>query len=202
MRVFITGATGFAGSHLVDQLLAAGHAVFALVHRDTSHQALPEDARVTAVPGDLLDGETLKTAVAAAAPDVIYHLAGQAYPALSWQKPAFTLAINTGGTANVLDAAVAYGRPRVVVVTSAEIYGQINAEMLPLTEATPPSRAILTASASWPRASWRRFIGSDTNCRWWRHGRLTTSARARRWALWYPTLPASWRPSSWVGSRR
>jgi GDP-4-dehydro-6-deoxy-D-mannose reductase len=138
MRVFITGATGFAGSHLVDQLLAAGHAVFALVHRDTSHQALPEDARVTAVPGDLLDGETLKTAVAAAAPDVIYHLAGQAYPALSWQKPAFTLAINTGGTANVLDAAVAYGRPRVVVVTSAEIYGQINAEMLPLTEATPP----------------------------------------------------------------
>lgn len=138
MRVFITGATGFAGSHLVDHLLATGHAVFALVHKDTSHQALPEDGRVTAVPGDLLDGETLKTAVAAAAPDVIYHLAGQAYPALSWQKPAFTLAINTGGTANVLDAAVAYGRPRVVVVTSAEIYGQINAQMLPLTEATPP----------------------------------------------------------------
>ena len=44
MRVFITGATGFAGSHLVDQLIAEGHEVVALVHGPTSHQGLP-DAR-------------------------------------------------------------------------------------------------------------------------------------------------------------
>ena len=53
MRIFITGATGFAGSHLVDQLLAEGHEVFALVHGATSHQQLPAQA-VDEIDGDLL----------------------------------------------------------------------------------------------------------------------------------------------------
>ncbi len=43
MRIFLTGATGFAGSHLVDRLLAQGHELFALVHDATSHQQLPGD---------------------------------------------------------------------------------------------------------------------------------------------------------------
>jgi len=136
MRVFITGATGFAGSHLVDQLLAKGQEVFALVHGATSHQQLPAHEAVHEIEGDLLQLGSLKDAVAAAQPDVIYHLAGQAYPALSWKNPALTLAINTGGTANVLEAAVQVGRPRVVVVTSAEIYGPVTEAMLPLTEDT------------------------------------------------------------------
>lgn len=138
MRVFITGATGFAGSHLVDQLLAAGHELFALVHDASSHQSLPQHKRIHPLAGNLLDLDDLKTAVATAKPDVIYHLAGQAYPALSWKSPALTLAINTGGTANLLDAAVAYGRPRVVAVTSAEIYGLVKDKDLPLTEKTIP----------------------------------------------------------------
>lgn len=138
MRVFITGATGFAGSHLVDQLIAQDHQIFALVHQRSSHQRLPQHEQLTAVSGDLLDAEALQTAVAHSRPDVIYHLAGQAYPGRSWQTPAHTIAVNTGGTANLLQAAVAYGRPRVVVVTSAEIYGAVSEDALPLTEATQP----------------------------------------------------------------
>ena len=139
MRVFVTGATGFAGSHLVDGLLADGHEVFALVHPASGHQALPAHARLAGLAGDLLDADSLKTAVSQAQPDVVYHLAGQAYPALSWRKAAWTFAINTGGTANLLDAVVAYGRPRTVIVTSAEVYGLVTAAELPLTEATPPA---------------------------------------------------------------
>lgn len=138
MRAFITGATGFAGSHLIDALLAEDTEIFALVHAATSHQSLPVDERVHEIPGNLLDPDSLKTAVVAAQPDVVYHLAGQAYPALSWQKAAFTFAMNTGGTANLLDAVVAYGRPRTVIITSAEIYGLVQQQDLPLTEATPP----------------------------------------------------------------
>lgn len=136
MRVFITGGTGFAGSHLVDYLLENEHDLFALVHGASSHQQLPEHPRIKEIPGDLLRVDSLKEALSEAQPDVIYHLAGQASPAISWQEPALTLAINTGGTANILQAAVAYGRPRVVVVTSADIYGMITPEMLPLTEET------------------------------------------------------------------
>jgi GDP-4-dehydro-6-deoxy-D-mannose reductase len=141
MRIFLTGATGFAGSHLVDLLLAEGHQIFALVHDATSHQQLPDNSLVEAIPGDLLQLSTLKRLVNDVKPDAIYHLAGQAYPALSWKNPALTLAVNAGGTANILEAAVAYGRPRVVIVTSAEIYGLVSKEMLPLTEqATPQPR--------------------------------------------------------------
>ena len=137
MRVFITGATGFAGSHLVERLLAEGHEVRALVHAATSHQGLPEHPAVQPIAGDLLNPAALAAAVAEARPDLIFHLAGQAYPARSWDDPAQTLAVNTGGTANLLRAAVEFGRPRVVVVTSAEIYGELRPDELPLTETSP-----------------------------------------------------------------
>ncbi len=139
MRIFVTGATGFAGSHLVQMLLAGGHEVFALVHASTSHQTLLTHPHLHEIAGNLLAPESLKTAVAQAKPDVVYHLAGQAYPARSWQDPALTFAVNTGGTANLLEAVIAYGRPRTVVVTSAEIYGLVTARQLPLTERSTPA---------------------------------------------------------------
>jgi GDP-4-dehydro-6-deoxy-D-mannose reductase len=119
-------------------LLAEGNDVIALVHPATSHQQLPNHPRLANIPGDLLDPSSVMAAVAEAQPNVIYHLAGQAYPGRSWEAPAQTLAVNAGGTANILQAAVTNGRPRVVVVTSAEIYGRVTADDLPLTERTPP----------------------------------------------------------------
>ena len=162
MRVFITGATGFAGSHLVERLLAGGHEVRALVHAATSHQGLPDHPGVRPVAGDLLDPVALAAAVHEAQPELIFHLAGQAYPTRSWDEPAQTLAVNTGGTANLLRAAVAYGRPRVVVVTSAEIYGELRPEDLPLTEASParprhPYGVSKLAAGELVRVYWGRY---------------------------------------------
>ena len=104
MRIFITGATGFAGSHLVANLVEAGHEIYSLVHAETSHQPLLAHEHVKSIPGNLLDQASLETAVAAAKPDVVYHLAGQAYPARSWQQPGLTLAVNSVGTANLMQA--------------------------------------------------------------------------------------------------
>ncbi len=162
MRVLITGATGFAGSHLVERLLAAGDQLFALHHQQTTHQALPTHERLHSVEGDLLDRKSLETAVALARPDVIYHLAGQAYPARSWDTPAQTFAVNTGGTANLLQAAAVWGRPRLVVVTSAEIYGDVRPEDLPLTEDTParprhPYGISKLAAGQLVRLYWERY---------------------------------------------
>ena len=139
MRIFITGATGFAGSHLVQDLVRAGHEIFSLVHEATSHQPLLQHEQVRLIAGDLLDLDSLETAVAQTKPDVVYHLAGQAYPARSWEQPGLTLAVNSVGTANLLQAVVKYGRPRVLIVSSAEIYGEIKPEMLPITEKTVPA---------------------------------------------------------------
>ncbi len=170
MRVFITGATGFAGSHLVDQLLDAEHDVLALVHGDSSHQQLPAHPKLSQIPGNLLNVHSLQEAVDAAQPDTIYHLAGQASPSISWQEPALTMAINSGGTANLLQAAVAYGRPRVVVVTSAEIYGHITPDMLPLTEESP-------AQPRHPYGISKLAAGQLVDVYWQRYGLPVVEAR-------------------------
>ena len=138
MRIFITGATGFAGSHLIGRLSAEGHEIWALVHAATSQQTLPDQPNIHTVAGDLLDLAQVQAAIDVAQPDWIFHLAGQAYPGKSWQNVAKTIAINTGGTANVLEAATRFGRPRTVVVTSAEIYGLVRHNQLPLTERSLP----------------------------------------------------------------
>lgn len=136
MHVFVTGSTGFAGSHLVDQLLEEGHDVTALVHSSSSHQQLPDG--VIAIEGDLLDQAGMKAALSQAQPEVVYHLAGLASPGQSWANPALTLAVNAGGVANLLQACLNVGKPRVVVVTSADLYGPVQPDMLPLTEETQP----------------------------------------------------------------
>lgn len=138
MRVFITGATGFVGLHLVAALLARGDDVWGLVHPATSRHAVPQTPRFHAIEGDLLDREGLQSALRRAQPEQIFHLAGQAYPAASWRDPALTLAVNTTGVALLLDAAVSVGRPQTVVVTSADIYGAVRPSQLPITERTAP----------------------------------------------------------------
>ncbi len=138
MRIFVTGGTGFVGSWLVDSLLADGHDVWVMTRSTAGHEAFFNRPRLHRVCADLLDVDAIKAGVAACRPDVIYHLAGQPYPFRSWDDPQGTLAVNAGGTASVLQAAVAVGRPRVVVVTSADMYGKVRAEQLPLTERSKP----------------------------------------------------------------
>ena len=162
MRVLVTGATGFAGSHLIDLLLEAQNQIYVLVHAASSIQKLLNHPFIIPVEGDLLDRGSVQNAVHESQPDVIYHLAGQAYPAKSWQNPAFTVAINTGGTANLLEAAAEYGRPRVLVVTSAEIYGRVTEADMPLTEKTPPFPRhpygiSKRAAAEFVRLYWERY---------------------------------------------
>lgn len=138
MRIFVTGVTGFAGSHLVDLLLDEGHDVYALVHRASGHQPLPSHKNFNILVGDLLDLNGLMDVVKSCQPDSILHLAGQASPSQSWRDPAKTLAINTGGTANILEAALKAGKPQTIIITSAQIYGHLDSEMLPITEKVTP----------------------------------------------------------------
>jgi GDP-4-dehydro-6-deoxy-D-mannose reductase len=162
MRVFVSGGTGFAGSHLVDRLLKVGHEVAGLVHPASSHQPVPEHENFRPIMGDLMELASLKAAVSEIRPDVIYHLAGQALTNQSWEDPARTLAINGGGTANMLEAARRFGRPRVVVVTSAEIYGRVAPDMLPITENSEPMPAHPYGISKWTagllvQLYWQRY---------------------------------------------
>lgn len=139
MRILVTGVTGFAGSFLADLLLNSGHYVYGLIHQASGHQPYPEHKRFSAVTGNILQLDEVKAAYTVSKPDLVFHLAGQASPTQSWDQPARTFAINTGGTANVLKAAQQLGQPRVVVVTSAHMYDTSGLDSVIISESTIPA---------------------------------------------------------------
>ena len=155
MRVVVTGATGFVGGHLLAALRAAGHEPVAL---GGPHDPPP------AIAVDLLDSAAVRDVVAGAAPDAIVHLAGQAFVPLSVVDPLGTLAVNATGTAHALEAARAV-RARVLVVSSAEVYGIQRPERMPLDETAVlrPGNAYAASkvAAETYALAWHRSYGLD-----------------------------------------
>lgn len=124
MRAAITGASGFVGSALTYHLLAAGDEVVSL-------------ARVDGGP-DLVDRRAVFEAVGDHRVEVVYHLGAQSHVPTSWDDPITTLRVNVEGTQNVIDAAHALDvAPRVIVASSAEVYGAVEPKRLPIDEAHP-----------------------------------------------------------------
>lgn len=131
---FVTGGTGFVGSHLVEELLGRGYAVRALVRRDPKWLA---GLDVETVAGDLHDADAL--AAGADGADVVAHVAG-----LTRARDQATLdRANVDGTRAVLDAVRASGgAPRVLVTSSLEAMGPNalapDGAAIPATEADRP----------------------------------------------------------------
>jgi GDP-4-dehydro-6-deoxy-D-mannose reductase len=119
VRALVTGADGFVGRHLVAWLQEAGDDV---VETDRHHGL------------DILEPEALRAFVVGVGPEVVYHLAGQADVGGSWSNPVETFRVNAEGTMNVLLAAVAAGVSRVVAVSSADVYGRVGEDELPIAE--------------------------------------------------------------------
>ena len=135
MRVLVTGSAGFVGRHLAAALRERDHDVL-----ETDH--VPRD---DVLGVDVTDPLAVRGAFELARPDAVAHLAAQAFVPASIEDPAATLRINAGGTQNVLDAArsLADGgvRARVLVVSSADVYGVQPPEAYPLRETTAPRPA-------------------------------------------------------------
>jgi len=117
----ITGATGFAGGHLLERLTASGGRVSALARAGApSAEARPG---VRWYAADLLDREAVGRVLDESRPSVIYHCAGQADVHDAWRAPARALRLNVLGTHNLLEACRDAGLDcRIVVTGSALIY--------------------------------------------------------------------------------
>jgi GDP-4-dehydro-6-deoxy-D-mannose reductase len=125
VRALITGGKGFVGHWLAQHLEAEGDQVVA-IDMET----------------DVADGGALAPVVAEANPDVIYHLAAMTHVGESWDTPSQVLRVNVLGTAEVLAAARALSHsPTVLVISSAEVYGIVQPEQLPINEAVVPAPA-------------------------------------------------------------
>jgi len=132
LRFFITGTAGFIGFHLARRLLEDGHEVFGFDGLTPYYDVRLKAARNGELLGHagyvfteamLEDRAALDTAVAAARPEVVVHLAAQAGVRYSLENPQSYLSSNLVGTFNLLDAA-RQARPRhVLVASSSSVYG-------------------------------------------------------------------------------
>jgi GDP-4-dehydro-6-deoxy-D-mannose reductase len=137
MRVLITGATGFAGRHLVSLCAAEGCAVTGIGRR-AAVQAEPPVELDDYEACDLLDPEQAATAVRAAAPERVFHLAAEASVARSWEDPAKVINDNLFSTVSLLEAVRRHSpEAKVLVACSGEEYGE--PQFLPVTEEHPIS---------------------------------------------------------------
>jgi len=135
MRVLVTGAAGFVGSHLLDLLQGEGTEIFGM---DLPGRSVAAGAGITAIAADMNDPGMARRVIDEAAPDRIVHLAGQPSVHRSWAEPGETLRTNVLGIVNLLDAARQRKlRPAVLVVGSAEEYGPVDPSQIPLAETTP-----------------------------------------------------------------
>ncbi len=125
MRCLVTGAAGFIGSHLTEQLLAAGHQVTGLDDLSTGRrdnlrtvQGAPE---FRFVEGSILDAALVNDLAARA--DWVFHLAAAVGAFVIRDRTLASLRTNIRGTEHVVEAAHA-ARARLLVASTSEIYGK------------------------------------------------------------------------------
>jgi len=119
----VTGATGFAGSHLVDHLLEREPSVAAWAHLRDRESHAASDNRILWNSVDLLDRRGVAQALADLRPSAVYHCGGIAHVGESWSQPVRALSVNVLGTHHVLEGVRDAGLDCPVLVTgSALVY--------------------------------------------------------------------------------
>lgn len=135
----VTGASGFVGPHLLDHLISQGDEVIGVDRRGPG----PDDrhrAHLRQGP-DLLDFDGWQQLLCDIKPEVIYHLAGWSDVGGSWQAGREVWRVNTEGTMSILMGARAAGAQRVVLISSADVYGQVPAAEMPIRDDRVPNPA-------------------------------------------------------------
>ncbi len=160
MKVLITGAAGFVGQHLRRHLLA--NTDWALCHFSypTLMGGLLPDREEEHIV-DLRDPRRVQDKLRSFAPDAIIHLAGQSHVPTSFADPWDTLETNIRGQLNVLEGCVRLGlRPRIIIVSSGEVYGRLQADQGPLDETLPllPENPYSVSKATQDLMGYQYFI--------------------------------------------
>lgn len=139
-KVLVTGADGFIGSHLTEELVKKGYHVRAFAYYNSFNtwgwlDTLPEDimTNVEVFTGDIRDPNGVRTAMKGM--DEVFHLAALIAIPFSYHSPDSYVDTNIKGTLNILQAARDLGTQRVLVTSTSEVYG--TAQYVPIDEKHP-----------------------------------------------------------------
>ncbi len=135
--VLVTGAGGFVGPFVLEQVRQKGQKVVAACHLPEEHQRLSQQG-VSTVHFDLEDPSSIENAVQLIKPGGVIHLAAQSNVAVAFQDPLGTHRVNHLGVVALLEALARHAQGvRVLFISSATVYGRVRPEALPLHEDTP-----------------------------------------------------------------
>ena len=142
MNTFITGITGFVGSHMADYILKnTNDKVFGFKRwmEDTKNiDHLIDNPRVTLYGGDLVDYASVDRAVKLSKPDKVFHFAAQSFPESSFKNPIITLHTNVLGTTHLFESIKTNElNPTIVSVSTSEVYGMPEEDEIPIKETNP-----------------------------------------------------------------
>lgn len=139
-KILVTGADGFIGSHLTEELICKGYNVKAFVYYNSFNtwgwlDSLPKDvlSQVEIFTGDVRDPNGVREALNGC--DAVFHLAALIAIPFSYHSPDAYVDTNVKGTLNVLQAARNSGTERVLVTSTSEVYG--SAQYVPIDERHP-----------------------------------------------------------------
>lgn len=165
MKLLVTGADGFIGSHLAEELVRQGYEVRAFVCYNSFNtwgwlDTLPKDimAHVEVFPGDIRDPHGTREAMAGCS--AVFHLAALIAIPFSYHSPDAYVDTNVKGTLNVLQAARMLDSEKVLVTSTSEVYG--TAKYVPIDEGHPyqgqsPYAATKIGADRLAESFWRSF---------------------------------------------
>jgi len=158
MKILVTGGAGFIGSHIVDRLVAAGHAVSVLDDLSSgARENLP--AAVPLHVADIVDAAAVARVFDAEQPDAVCHQAAQMSVSRSVREPRFDAEVNCIGLINVLDAAARHRCGRFVFASSGGVlYGDVTA---PAPEDTPADPVSPYGITKWVGERYLRFYAAE-----------------------------------------
>jgi dTDP-glucose 4,6-dehydratase len=138
MKVLVTGAGGFIGSHLAELLVREGYQVRAFVHYNATAQwgwleNSPLKKEMEVISGDIRDFDSVSSAMTGC--EQVFHLAALIGIPYSYVSPMAYIRINIEGTYNVLESARRLGTGQVMVTSTSETYG--TAQYIPIDEKHP-----------------------------------------------------------------
>jgi GDP-4-dehydro-6-deoxy-D-mannose reductase len=141
MKVLVTGVTGFAGSHLVDFILAKkpGTEITGIQRWRSRTENIEHFAdKITILECDLRDATSTRDTLERAQPDWIFHLAAQSFVPTSWIAPTESLTTNVLAQVNIFEAMRHMNmKCRIQLACSSEEYGMVYPEEVPIKETNP-----------------------------------------------------------------